>query len=88
MRYINDFHPNQTMTYLTASTFYATITGKSPVGLPLDRVKASSYLNEENKDLDQNGDPIVRIFSEKDRNDLQRIAWEGYNEMLNILLSK
>lgn len=88
MRYIDDFHPNQTMTFLTASTFYAVITGKTPLGLPLDRVRASSYLNEDNKDLDQNGDPIVRIFSEKDRNDLQRIAWEGYNEILDTRRSK
>jgi hypothetical protein len=80
LRYIDDFHPNQTMTYLTACTFYAVLSNRSPEGLPLDRVRASVYLDENNKQLDQNGDPIVKIFSTADKEDLQRIAWESVNE--------
>ena len=39
-----------------------------------------------NPELDQNGDPIVKHFSDKDRNDLQRIAWKGFNEFIQISL--
>jgi hypothetical protein len=77
LRYIEDFHPNQTMAYLTACTFYAALFNESPLGLPLDRVKDTNPLAPNQRDLDKDGGPIEKIFSEIDRADLQRIAWDG-----------
>lgn len=83
LRYIEDFHPNQTMAYLTACTFYAALFNKSPEGLPLDRVKDTNPLAPNQPGLDKDGDPIEKIFSDTDRTDLQKIAWEGYNDFKN-----
>jgi hypothetical protein len=83
LRYINDGHPNQTMAYLAACTFYSALFGKSPEGLPLDRVKDTRHL-EGNPMLDQNGDSIEKVFSDRDRADLQRIVWAALNEYHQI----
>jgi hypothetical protein len=77
LRFVNDAHLNQTMAYLTACTFYGALFDKSPEGLALDRVTDIRYLDDKQKDKDRDGGPITRVFSAKDRADLQRIAWEG-----------
>jgi hypothetical protein len=77
LRFVNDAHLNQTMAYLTACTFYGALFDKSPEGLALDRVTDIRYLDDKQKDKDRDGGPITRVFSGKDRVDLQRIAWEG-----------
>ncbi|MCB1061933.1 MAG: hypothetical protein KDN20_03305 [Verrucomicrobiae bacterium] len=80
LRFVNDAHLNQTMAYLSACAIYAGLFEKSPVGLPIDSVTDIRYLDDKSKDKDRDGDPITRTFSEKDRADLQRIAWEGHLE--------
>jgi hypothetical protein len=77
LRFVNDAHLNQTMAYLTACAFYGALFDKSPEGLGLDRVTDIRYLDDKQKDKDRDGGPITRVFSAKDRADLQRIAWEG-----------
>jgi hypothetical protein len=76
LRFVNDSHLNQTMAYLTACTFYGALFDKSPEGLPLDKV-TDTRSDDKQKDKDRDGGPITRVFSAKDRADLQRIAWEG-----------
>lgn len=80
LRFINDAHLNQTMAYLTACTIYAALFDRSPEGLAIDSITDIRFLNNEERDKDRDGDPITRKFSDKDRADLQRIAWEGYSE--------
>jgi hypothetical protein len=87
LRYVNDGHLNQTMGYLTGCAIYAAMFDRSPVGLPIDRVTDTKPLDPEHKDLDQNGDPLVRKFSDKDRADLQRIAWEGIQQFKELAAS-
>ena len=92
LRFANDFHPNQTMTYLTACTFYAALFNRSPEGLPalfrspeglpIDTVPSSVPGNK-----DPDGGPAERTFSPKDRADLQRIAWEGLKQFQQIAAS-
>jgi hypothetical protein len=81
LRWVNDGHPNQTMGYLTACTFYAAMFERSPEGLPVDSVTDIKAFGE-GKDAD--GGPLVRMFSPKDRTDLQRIAWEGFNQFQQL----
>ncbi|MDZ4853083.1 MAG: hypothetical protein SGI77_27660 [Pirellulaceae bacterium] len=38
------------------------------------------YLDNEHRDQDRDGGPITRKLSPKDRDDLQRIAWEGLQQ--------
>ncbi len=80
LRFINDAHLNQTMAYLTACTIYGALFDKSPIGLPVDSITDNRYFEDSDKTRDRDGDPITRVFSEKDRTDLQRIAWEGLRE--------
>ncbi|MCK5801964.1 MAG: hypothetical protein KAI66_03990 [Lentisphaeria bacterium] len=80
LRFINDAHLNQTMAYLTACTFYATLFERSPEGLALDAVTDIRFLAKDKRDKDRDGEPIKRVFSGKDRADLQRIAWEGFKQ--------
>lgn len=86
LRFVNDAHLNQTMAYLTACTLYAAIFDKSPVGLPIDSITDIRYLEDGSNDKtkDRDGDPITRVFSDKDRADLQRIAWDGYLEFKKL----
>lgn len=77
LRFVNDAHLNQTMAYLTACTFYGALFDRSPEGLPIDKVTDIRYLDDKQRDKDRDGAPITRVFSAKDRADLQRIAWEG-----------
>lgn len=82
LRFVNDSHLNQTMAYLTACSIYAAIFDKSPVGLSLSEITDIRFFENDpsNRDKDRDGNPITKVFSEKDRLDLQRIAWEAYRE--------
>ncbi len=88
LRFINDAHLNKTMAYLTACTLYAALFNKSPEGLPLDSITDIRYLELKggkfDKTKDRDGEPIKQTFSDTDRADLQRIAWEGYQEFLTL----
>jgi hypothetical protein len=86
LRFVNDAHLNQTMAYLTACTLYAALFEKSPVGLPVDSITDTrSFEGARNdKTKDRDGNPITRQFSDKDRSDLQRIAWEGWSEFQTL----
>lgn len=86
LRFVNDAHLNQTMSYLTACTLYAALFNQSPVGLPIDSITDTrSFEGERNdKTKDRDGNPITRKFNDKDRADLQRIAWEGWSEFQQL----
>lgn len=86
LRFVNDAHLNQTMSYLTACTLYAALFGQSPVGLPIDSVTDTRCFEGERNDKtkDRDGNPITRKFSDQDRTDLQRIAWEGWSEFQKL----
>lgn len=84
LRYVNDGHLNQTMAYLTACAFYAALCDRSPVGLPLDAVTDTRTLPGK-RDRDRDGGPLTRKFSAKDREDLQRIAWEGLKQFQELM---
>jgi hypothetical protein len=81
LRWVNDGHPNQTMGYLTACTFYAAMFERSPEGLPVDEATDIKAFGE---GQDADGGPLLRTFSPKDRADLQRIAWEGFNQFQQL----
>lgn len=80
LRFVNDAHLNQTMAYLTACTFFGVLFGRSPEGLPVDRVTDIRFFKDTERDKDRDGGPITKIFSPEDRAALQRIAWEGLQE--------
>lgn len=84
LRFINDAHLNQVLSYLTACTLYAAIFEQSPEGIPVDSITDIRFFKKEDgtidKTKDRNGDPITRKFSDKDRLQLQRIAWEAWTE--------
>ena len=84
LRFVNDAHLNQTMAYLTACTFYGALFKQSPEGLTVDKVTDIRYLDAQNREKDRDGGPIARVFSEKDRADLQRIAWEGLKQFSEL----
>jgi len=81
LRFVNDGHPNQTMAYLTACTFYAAMFERSPEGLAVDTATDFKAFDG-GKDAD--GGPLKRTFSPKDRADLQRIAWEGFRRFQEL----
>lgn len=86
LRFVNDAHLNQTMAYLTACTLYAALFNQSPVGLPIDSVTdiRTQEKPAPDKTKDRDGAPLTRKFSDKDRADLQRIAWEGWQEFQKL----
>lgn len=86
LRFVNDAHLNQTMSYLTACTLYAAIFSQSPVGLPIDSITDTRHFEGKRNDKtkDRDGNPITRKFSDQDRADLQRIAWEGWSEFQKL----
>ena len=88
LRFVNDAHLNHTMAYLTACSLYAAIFERSPVGLPIDSITDIRYFNNKDKTKDRDGKPIKRTFADKDRADLQRIAWEGYAEFTRLRSQK
>lgn len=79
LRFVNDAHLNQTMAYLTACVFYGTLFHRSPAGLAFGTVTDNRF-DDQRKDKDRDGGSLTRIFSAKDRADLQRIAWEGLGQ--------
>lgn len=83
LRFINDAHLNKTLAYLSACTIYAAIFGESPQGLPIDSITDIRFFGND-KTKDRDGKPITRKFNDKDRADLQRIAWEGYREFQKL----
>jgi hypothetical protein len=86
LRFVKDAHLNQTMSYLTACTLYAALFNQSPVGLPIDSITDIRFIEDGSNDKtkDRDGGPITRKFSDKDRADLQRIAWEGWSEFQKL----
>lgn len=83
LRFINDAHLNQTLSYMSACALYAAIFDRSPQGLPVNEVTDIRFLgNDRTKDRD--GLPITKVFSKEDQADLQRIAWEGYQEFQKL----
>lgn len=84
LRFVNDAHLNQTLSYLTGLAIYAALFDESPVGLPIDSVTDIRYWEGTDKTKDRDGDPITREFSEKDRKELQEIAWKGRQEFLKL----
>lgn len=79
LRFENDAHLNQRMAYLTACTMYAALFDKSPEGLSVNSVTDIRFLNnDKTSNKDRDGKPITMVFSDKDRADLQRIAWKAY----------
>ena len=88
LRFVNDAHLNQTMAYLTACAIYSAIFRRSPQGLPVDSITDIRFFNNQDKSKDRDGQPIKRTFSDKDRADLQRIAWEGLTEFREMRSSQ
>lgn len=84
LRFVNDGHLNQTFAYLTACAIYTALFDKSPVGLPVDSVTDNRWHKSTVKEKDRDGKPITRVFSETDRADLQRIAWEGIQQFREL----
>lgn len=87
LRWVKDGHGNQTMGYLTACTFYAALFNRSPEGLSIDTVNDNRTTKDGKPALDPDGGPYKRTFSDKDRADLQRIAWEGLKQFQKIATS-
>jgi hypothetical protein len=87
LRFVNDAHLNQTMAYLTACTFYATLFGRSPEGLPVDSVTDIRFLDNRHKNKDRDGNPVTKTFNATERAALQRIAWQGVQDFNAIAAS-
>jgi len=84
LRFANDSHLNQTMAYLTACTLYAALFDRSPEGLPVDSITDIRFFNKKDRNKDRDGKPITTTFLKKDRTDLQRIAWESYQQFKTL----
>lgn len=84
LRFVNDAHLNQTMAYLTACTLYAALFDRSPQGLPVDSITDIRFLSKKERTKDRDGNPITTTFSKKDQADLQRIAWESYQQFKTL----
>ncbi|QDT83717.1 hypothetical protein [Gimesia chilikensis] len=84
LRFLNDAHLNQTMAYLTACAIYAALFDKSPEGLPVDSITDIRFWNNKDRDKDRDGNPITKTFSDKDRAELQQIAWKGYQKFKQL----
>jgi len=95
-RYKNDMHPNQTMAYLTACTFYAAVYGKSPEGIQFNKVTETKSQNIHGEHVAANssdskmsslvnpdGGPLEVVFTDEQRLFLQRIAWKAVNDFKN-----
>jgi hypothetical protein len=83
LRFINDAHLNKTLAYLSACTIYAAIFETSPQGLPIDSITDIRFFGND-KTKDRDGQPITRKFNDQDRADLQRIAWESWQEFQKL----
>lgn len=81
LRFVNDAHLNQTMAYLSACALYAAIFDADPRGLDVRSITDIRYWQDKDRTRDRDNLPITKVFSDQDRSDLQRIAWEGYQQM-------
>ena len=88
LRFINDAHLNHTMAYLTACAFQIALFNRSPEGLPVDRITDIRFLDNANKNKDRDGQPIMRVYSAKEKAELQKIAWEGYQNYLKFVAAR
>lgn len=70
----NDFHPNQTTSYLTANMFYAAMFGDSTEGFVFDTVTCTK-LDGDGKDPD--GGEATVVFNDDTRAYLQRTAFDA-----------
>ena len=80
LRYVNDGHPNQTMAYLTASTFYAALFNASPEGLAVETVTDDRVKIPEHPDQNPDGGPQIVTFPADLLAFLQRTAWQGLQD--------
>lgn len=78
LRYVNDGHLNQRMAYLTACTFQAALFERSAQGVRVDVITDTQPLDAAHPDRDKDGNPIAQLFSSADQEEMQRIAWDGY----------
>lgn len=83
-RYVNDFHPNQYCALLTASMFYAALTGKSPEGIKLESITGNIGKGLDRKPRKDKKGPDGKetkvTFEAKTRNYLQKAAYEAVTE--------
>lgn len=83
-RYVNDFHPNQYCALLTASMFYAALTGKSPEGLKLDSITGATGKGPDRKPRKDKRGPDGKkrtvVFDTKTMNFLQKSAYDAVTE--------
>ena len=84
LRFLNDAHLNHTMAYMTACAIYAALFDRSPEGLPVDSITDIRFFKNKDREKDRDGNPITRQFSDKDRADLQRFAWKGYQKFKEL----
>ena len=83
LRFKNDAHLNQTMAYLTACTMYSALFGKSPEGIEINSVTDIRYWENDRKTgKDRDGNPIKRVFSDKERLFLQRTAFNALQDFV------
>lgn len=92
LRFVNDGHLNQTMAYLSACAIYSALFNKSPEGLTPNTVTDIRFWETDNGNFDRTKDrdekPITMTLSDKDRLQLQKIAWDGYLEFESTRLSQ
>lgn len=74
LRYVKDFHLNQTTGYLTAATIYAVIFGRSPEGLAVNEVTDTKISDPAHPELNPDGGPQLKVFDDDLRLFLQRIV--------------
>jgi hypothetical protein len=80
LRFVNDAHLNHTMAYLTGCAIYSAIFKRSPEGLELNEITDTRFFSDKERDKDRDGNRLTRVFSDKHRASLQRIAWQGWQE--------
>ena len=88
LRFVNDGHLNQTMAYLSACAIYSALFNKSPEDLTPNAVTDIRFWEPTTGKFDRTKDrdekPITTTLSDKDRLQLQKIAWEGYIEFESL----
>ena len=75
-RYVNDFHPNQTCAFLTASMFYAAFFGESTVGFNFNSVTETNPKGQA-PGRDPDGNDAAVVFDEKAKTYLQDMAYRA-----------
>lgn len=72
LRYVKDFHLNQTTSYLTAAAIYQMIFGRSPEGLAVKEVTDNRISDPVHPELNPDGGPQLKVFDDELRLFLQR----------------